>query len=70
MEKDEQIDMYKITRKNKPNCIVSIMWDRHTDKYCFVNLTSGHVCSCRFDSVDKAIEDLNNRPEVISYEKI
>ena len=70
MTKNGLIEKYKVHRKNKPDCIVSIMYDRNTNKYCFVNLTSGHVCSCRFNSVDEAIEDLNNRSEVISYEKM
>lgn len=36
----------------------------------FVNLTSGHVCACRFDSPREAIADMDNREDVISYEVI
>lgn len=63
-------NVYLIKRKNKNDCTVSIMYDRNTDKYCFVNLTSNHVCSCRFDSVDEALKDLDNRQDVTSYERI
>ena len=43
---------------------VSIMKDRNTGKFCFVNLTSSHVCKCRFDTFGDAIEDLMTREEV------
>lgn len=37
---------------------VQIMYDRNTEKYCFVNLTKGHVCRCRFNTPDDALIDL------------
>ena len=43
--------------------IVSIMYDRNTDQYCFVNLTKGHVCSCRFASKVEALFDLEEQKE-------
>jgi len=33
------------------------MYDRHTKKYCFVNLTTHHVCGCRFDTPADALAD-------------
>lgn len=50
--------MIKVIRKDKSERIVEIMLDRLTGKYCFVNLTSKHVCKCRFDTYEEAIEDL------------
>ena len=55
------IDVY---RKDGSVRKVSIMKDRNTGKFCFVNLTSSHVCKCRFDTFGDAIEDLMTREEV------
>lgn len=61
---------YRVFRKTKSKCEVMICKDRATDKYCFVNLTSGHVCSCRFDSIEDALNDMRNRSEVTYFEPI
>ena len=37
---------------------VSILYDKNTDNYAFVNLTKGHICSCRFASEVEALADL------------
>lgn len=37
---------------------VSILYDKNTNKYAFVNLTKGHICSCRFASEVEALADL------------
>src|SRR5574344_1855970 len=44
------MDRYFVKRKHKESVAVAIMWDRTTEKYCFVNLTYSHVCTCRFDT--------------------
>jgi hypothetical protein len=49
---------------------VSIMPNKGDGKYQFVNLTKGHICECKFDSVEDAIADLDNRKlkgKVIAY---
>lgn len=54
----------------KGNCIVSIMRNKSDNTYSFVNLTAGHVCTCRFDSVEKALEDMEEKKkagEVTDY---
>ena len=60
----------KVIRKNKPYCIISIMLDRNTNKCAFVNLTSNHICYCRFNSIKESILDLNNRNDVLTYIEI
>ena len=62
--------MYLVHRKTKPDCIVDIFYDRATGKYCFVNLTSKHVCSCRFITPEEALKDMDHQHEVLSYEQI
>jgi hypothetical protein len=57
----------KVKRHNRPDCIVMLCQDRRTKKWCFVNLSTEHVCTCHFDTIDDAIADLNNRAEVASY---
>lgn len=57
-------------RPPKDDCTAFLMIDRLTSKYCFVNMDSKHVCSCRFSSVSEALDDLKNRKEVISFKLI
>lgn len=49
------------------------MYDRSDSKYHFVNLTSNHICSCGFDSVEDAIVDIEsykNRGIVSDYYRV
>lgn len=47
----------------KPNGTVDVLLLKHkgTDEYSFVNLTKGHICPCRFRSMEEAILDLAER---------
>ena len=62
--KDSWRNIIDVYRKDGSVRKVSIMKDRNTGKFCFVNLTSSHVCKCRFDTFGDAIEDLMTREEV------
>lgn len=46
---------------------VIIMFDRASGKYAFVNMTTFHVCKCRFDTPEDAMRDLDNNANVVSY---
>ena len=59
------IDVY---RKDGSVRKVSIMKDRNTGKFCFVNFTSSHVCKCRFETFEDAIADLKMREEVEHFD--
>lgn len=48
----------KVNRRNRSSCIVMLCQDRTTKKFCFVNLSTEHVCTCRFDTIDAAFADL------------
>lgn len=65
------MDKWLVLRE-KGNVIVSILYNRNNDKYQFVNLTSGHICSCIFDTLQDAyldmIDKLNNG-EIIAIVK-
>ena len=60
----------KVNRRNRPDCIVLLCQDRNTDKWCFVNLTTEHVCACRFDTIDDALADMKKREDVESFSEI
>ena len=60
----------KVNRRNRPDCIVLLCQDRTTKKWCFVNLSTEHVCACRFDTIDDAFADMRKREDVESYSVI
>ena len=60
----------KVIRRNRPDCIVMLCLDRTTKKWCFVNLSTEHVCACRFDTIDDAFADMKKRAEVASFSVI
>ena len=47
----------------KPNETIEVLLlpYKNTNKYSFVNITKGHICSCVFNSIDEAIEDMEER---------
>ena len=60
----------KVNRRNRPDCIVMICKDRAAKKWCYVNLSTEHVCSCRFDTIDDAFADMKKREDVESFSEI
>ena len=60
----------KVTCRNRQDCIVLLCQDRATEKWCYVNLTTEHVCACRFDTIDDAIADMKKREDVESFSVI
>ena len=60
----------KVNRRNRPDCIVMLCKDISTKKWCFVNLSTEHVCACRFDTIDDAIADMKKRDDVESFSVI
>lgn len=67
----KNMNMYKVIRE-KGNVIVEIMFNRSTGYYQFVNLTKGHICSCQFNTVDEAINDMQKKKdngEIIDFYK-
>lgn len=59
----------------RPKDIVTVLLLKHknTNEYSFVNLTKGHICPCRFKSINEAVKDLEERKEsgnIINYKFI
>lgn len=65
-------EMYFV-EKDGGGVMVSIMYNRMDNKYHFVNLTKDHICTCGFDSVNNAVNDmekLKSAGKIIDYHKI
>lgn len=47
----------------KPSGTVDVILVRHkgTQEYSFVNLTKGHICPCRFKTLEDAVADIEKR---------
>ena len=60
----------KVNRRNRPDCIVLLCQDRATEKWCYVNISTEHVCACRFDTIDDAIADMKKIEDVESFSVI
>ena len=41
--------------------VVVIFRNKSDGTYSFVNLTKEHICSCKFKTIDEAIQDMNDR---------
>lgn len=54
--------IYLVLRE-KDNVIVSIMLNKLDGTYSFVNLTKGHICTCKFTSIEEAIKDMEVKKE-------
>ena len=49
------------------------MFNRCDEKYHFVNLTKGHICTCAFDTVQDAVADMQRKKdnrEIFGFVKI
>lgn len=65
-------NVYLVQRKNG-NVVVSIMRNKSDSTYSFVNLTKNHICPCRFDSVEDAVKDMDEKilnGEIVGYFKL
>lgn len=62
-----------LVHKRNGDVDVLLLPHKGTNKYSFVNLTKGHICSCVFDSIEEAIQDMESRKNsglLDSYEDV
>lgn len=52
------------------DCTVLLLPHKDGSGYSYVNLTSGHICPCKFKTIEDALNDMNNKPEVKGYKEI
>lgn len=65
-------NIYLVQRKSG-NVIVSIMRNKSDNTYSFVNMTKGHICPCRFKSIEDAVKDMDEKilnGEIVGYFKL
>ena len=49
---------------------VLLFRNKSDNTYSYINLTKGHICPCKFKTLEHAIKDLKNYPKVISYREV
>lgn len=62
-----------LVHKSSGDVEVLLLPHKGTNKYSFVNLTKSHICPCVFNSVEDAIQDMEDRKIMgllDSYEEI
>lgn len=59
----EFICYYKNRKWKERKAKVLLLLDKKTNKYAFVNVSKGHVCECRFNTQNEAMNDLKMRCE-------
>lgn len=64
--------IYKVIRPNGI-VLVSILKNKDNHTYSYVNITKGHICSCKFKSYKEALEDMDRlikQGKIIDYCKL
>lgn len=59
-----------VAKNDGTKCVCTIMRHKSNDKYSFVNITKGHICSCEFDTQAEALKDLRNKynnHDIVTY---
>lgn len=57
------MDNIYLVMREKDNVVVSIMLNKSDHTYSFVNLTKGHICTCRFVSIEDVIKDMEEKKD-------
>jgi len=61
--------IYKVVRP-KDTVYVSIFKYKNSELYSFINLSKTHICNCKFNSYEEALNDMNKKiseGSIISY---
>lgn len=62
-----------IVKKSNETIEVLIMKHKNSELYSFVNLTKGHICPCKFNSIEEAIHDMDikiSQGKILEYIEI
>jgi hypothetical protein len=59
-----------LIKRTDGDVIVIICRNKVDNTYSFVNLTKGHICECKFNSVDEAIMDMCRYSNIIAWSVI
>lgn len=53
--------------REKDEIDVLLLPHKSDGMYSYVNLTKGHICPCKFNSIETALADLNRYSNIITY---
>lgn len=53
--------LFVVTKNDNSQVRVLLLKFKDMDEYAFVNITKGHICNCRFNSISAAIVDMQTR---------
>lgn len=59
-----------LVKRQHDNVIVTIMKNKSDETYSFINLTKEHICTCKFNSIDDALKDMDRLKDcgkIINY---
>lgn len=52
-----------LVNRPKDEVVVTVMKNKVDNTYSFINLTKEHICPCKFESIDDALKDIDERVE-------
>lgn len=52
------------------DCEVLLLPHKDGSGYSYVNLTAGHICPCKFNTISEALFDMENKLDVKGYDQI
>ena len=55
-----------IREKDAVECL--LLPHKDGSEYSYINLTKGHICPCKFSTIDKALEDVVRNSKVKSFQ--
>ena len=62
-----------LVERPKDNVLVTIMKNKNDNTYSYINLSKEHICPCRFNSIEDALSDMDNKiksGEILRYREI
>lgn len=57
-----------LVNRVKDSVEVLLFKNKEDHTYSYINLTKGHICPCRFNSIEEALDDLKTYKNVVSYQ--
>ena len=52
-----------LVNRPKDEVVVAVMKNKVDNTYSFINLTKEHICPCKFESIDDALKDMEQKVE-------
>ena len=62
--------LFKVKQISGKTIMVILAPHKDGSGYSYINLTKGHICPCKFNTIDDAINDMRNNPRVIEFTQI